>query len=448
MPAMVNLVDESKPRRGFPWAGAVQRARLSPAYSMYVTVMLALVATLSATDRNILSVLLVPIQKDLGVGDAAMGALVGSSFALIYATTALPMARLGDRTNRRNLLAIAVAFWSAATAVCGLATSFVQLLLARVGVAAGESAQHPVTMSMIADMFPASRRGAAISVITIGSVVGYSLGAFLAGTLNDHYGWHVALMAVGLPGVLLALVIFFTVPEPIRGAHDGGVRHDPTGATLKSSLAYLMKLKTMPPLVLGLIFLNIAFSGWLIWLPAFLMRVHHLKAAQMSAVFGLIVGVGAILSNIVAGVLSDKLAQRGTRWRLYYCCISLVLSIPFLAASSLIDDTTLAVACMVAYTLVSGGLTTVTGAAVLSVARPTMRAFMTAILAFCVSVFGGGVGPYLIGLLNDILKKTYAEEALRYTLLVAPVMLFLALICFFIASRFIDDDAARANAEA
>lgn len=408
----------------------------------WITVVLGLVWFLAATDRNILSVLLVPIQKDLGVGDAAMGALTGLAFSLVYATAALPLAWVADRSNRRNFLAVAVAFWSAMTALCGFASSYMTLLFARFGVAAGEAAHGPTSMSMIADVFPAPKRGAAISVLTIGSALGFSAGAFIAGVLNDRFGWQGALMAVGAPGLLVAILVRLTVPEPKRGAQDASAARA-TPVSVTATLKTLGAVRTFWPLMTGMIFLNIAFLGWLHWLPAFLMRVHHLSATNMSAIFGLIVGVGGVASNIVAGVASDRLAVRGARWRMYYCVGMGLVSLPLLAVGLLLQSTPAAVACLMIYSLAAGGLTTVTSAAAVSIAPSTMRASMMALIAFAVAVFGGGLGPFLIGLLNDALHARLGVNAVRYTLLIGPLWIGLATLMFLIASRSIDGDVAQ-----
>ena len=411
----------------------------------WTVTMLGVVAMLAAVDRNILSVLLVPIQKDLGVSDAAMGALTGTAMALVYATVALPMGRLADRINRRNLIAVALAAWSVATAACAMASGFLHLFVARLAVGAAEAAQPPATMSMIGDLYPAVRRGAAISVVIVGSTIGYSLGSFVAGVLNDRYGWRGAMLAVGLPGILVALLVRFTVSEPTRGVQDGGGQAAvlPRG-TLVQQLRQCARIRTFRPLVLGLICMNMAFTGWLAWAPAFLMRVHHLSATEMSALFGLVVG-GAALANMVAGVLSDRLARRGARWRLYYCSAVIALVAPALAASSLVESLNASIACLLFYTLVSGGLTTVTTATYVSLAPPTMRAFVTALMLFCSLVLGAGVGPLLFGVLNDAISRTQGAEALRYSMLLGPALLVAAGVLYLVASRTVDADTAAAT---
>jgi len=413
----------------------------------WAVTMLGAVGMLAAVDRNILSVLLVPIQNDLKVSDGAMGALTGTTMALVYATVALPIGRLADRTDRRKLLAFALAAWSVATAACGMAVNFLQLYLARLAVGAAESAQPPATMSMIGDLYPAARRGAAISVVVVGMTIGFSLGSFIAGVLNDHYGWRGAALAVGLPGLLLALLLRFTVAEPVRGGQDGAKPTEISKGTFRQQLRQCARIRTFYPLVLGVVCMNMAFTGWLGWAPAFLMRVHHLSATKMSALFGIVVG-GAALANMVAGVLSDRLAKRGARWRLYYCFAVIALAAPALAASSLVTGLGASIACLLFYTLVSGGLTTVTMATYVSIAPPQMRAFVTALVFFCIAVFGGGSGPLVFGLVNDVVSKTHGAEALRYTMLLGPALLAIAAVLYLVASRTVDEDTAIAAGEA
>lgn len=418
--------------------GAVQSRRA------LTTFLLAVVAMLAMTDRNIMSILLVPIQNDLGVSDAAMGALSGTAFAVVYATAALPMARLADRGNRRNLIAAAVAFWSAATALCGMASTYMHLLVARIGVAIGEAPAAPASMSMIGDLYPAERRGIAVAVVSVGTAVGVSLGAYVAGALSDLHGWKVAFIAVGLPGLVVALLVWLAIPEPVRGAMDGGLKADPDAGSTWRCLRYLASVPTIRSLLVAKVILNVAWSGWLIWVPAFFMRVHGMSTTEMSAWFGAVVGVSAVISTIMGGVISDWLAKRGGRWRLYYIVWVLLAGAPLVALSCLVESTVLAWTLIFFYALITGGVTGVSTAAGLCIVRPGMRAFMTAVMAFCISAIGAGAGPFLIGRLNDTLARTMGDEALRYTLLTSPVLVVVAAAAFLWASRTMDADCERA----
>jgi MFS family permease len=427
---------EAPARGGEAGASAARSGR-----ALYITFVLALVAMLSSADRNILSVLLVPIQNDLGVNDTAMGVLSGLAFTLVYATVALPMARIADRGNRRNLMAAAVTFWSAMTFLCGFANSFVTLLLTRMGVAAGEAAAQPAQASMIGDLF-SKRRGTAFGFITVGTLVGLSVGAFVAGTVNDLYGWKVAFMVLGAPGLIVALLLLFTVREPARIEHAGTASDAPL--SWRDTLKYLTTVRSLRGLLVGQIFLGVAFNGYLTWLPAFLMRVHGMTTSQMSFWYGTAIGVGAIFANIIGGYVSDLLAARGSRYRLYLMGGMMLVSAPIVVGAVFANALPLVIAMMILYSFCAGGVTAVGLATGVEMVRPRTRGFTIAALNFCVLVLGGGLGPILLGAINDQMKLTYGDMALRYTLLIVPAFLLLAAIGFFLASRHADHDAAAA----
>jgi predicted MFS family arabinose efflux permease len=421
------------------------RAEFSVAYNAYITLTLALVFMLAATDRNILAILLVPIQKDLGVSDTAMGALTGTAFSLVYATTALPLARLADRGDRRNLIAGAVAFWSAMTAFCGVATSFVTLLLARMGVAVGEAAHQPSIMSMVGDLYPRQRRGMAIAWLSVGAAVGIAFGAYVAGLLSDRHGWRTAFFVMAAPGLVVALLVIFTLPEPKRGAFDAPPKSLAEKDTLWNGVRYLAKIPTIPRLLAAKLLMMIGFQAWLVWLPAFFMRVHGMTTTEMSAGFGSMVGLGAVTSNLLAGFIGDRLSKRGERWRSYYCTIAILAGVPAYLLTILSPSGFWSMIGLLIVSVVVGGATSASLTAGLSVVRPTSRGLMTAAMAFCISVIGGGIGPLLIGGLNDSLKAVYGDHAVRYTLLAVPVIMTLSAIMYYFAGRTTDKDAAAAQ---
>jgi MFS family permease len=323
------------------------------------------------------------------------------------------------------------------TAICGLSGGFIQLLLARIGVAGGEAAHAPASMSLVGDVFPEAKRGAAVSVLTIGSALGFSVGAYLAGVLNDRFGWHVAMMAVGLPGLLVAALLWLTVADPPRSI--------PAGALVRPSVVegvkQLARLRTLPPLIAGMVLLNFAFLGWLGWAPAFLMRTHHMSATEMSAVFGIVVGLGGVISSIVAGIASDRLSRRGIRWRMYYCVAMALVAAPLMATGLLVRSTPLAISMLALFSLAAGGLTTVSNVSVLSIAPKSLRATMMALAALAIALLASGLSPVVIGALNDALKPGFGEMAVRYSLLTAPACLALSGLLFLLASRSIDADA-------
>lgn len=415
----------------------------SRVYIAYVTLMLALVFMLASIDRNIMSVLLVPIQQDLKVSDTAMGALTGTAFALVYGTAALPLARLADKGNRRNLIAAALAFWSAATAACGLATSYFTLLLARFGVAAGEAAHSPAIISQIGDLYPPQRRGIAVALVNIGSAVGIGLGAVIAGWIAQHYGWQLAFIVMGIPGLLVAAAIVLTVREPSRGRFEPIVARGFTpGQSVGRDVVALAKVVAIPRLIGAALMLHLAFQAFIAWVPAFFIRVHGLSTAEMSSRFGAVVGVSALLSMVLAGVVGDRLSRLGERWRAYYLTIVSLVGLPFLFMLILAQDTTVAWASLFMFALVSGGAVPASMTAAIVVAPPHLRGLMTAAMTLCVTAVGGGLGPLLIGFLNDSLRGVFGDEAIRYTLMTVPLCWIISGALFYWTGKAMEGSIA------
>jgi predicted MFS family arabinose efflux permease len=427
--------------------GATDRAGISDINSSGtrawpILILIALVTLFASADRNVLAVLLVPVQAELMVSDAAMGALTGIAFSLVYATIALPAARLADNGNRRKLISLALAFWSVMTVVCGLAVNYASFALGRIGVAAGEAVAQPSQMSMIGDLFPARSRGTALSIMAIGGALGVSVGALVAGVINDHFGWRAAFMVLAVPGVLTAILFYLVVPEPVRGLHDGGDVPELAGLSWKQSLSFLWNIKTMRGLLSGMIFSSIASYGYLAWLPTFLIRVHHMTTTQMSFWFAISVGVGSILSNAIGGYLSDRLVKRGARWRLYMLATVMILGTPFLGVIAFASNLVLVIAAILALAFFNGVPGTLSYAVGMDVVPSRMRGTMTSVMGFMTMVLGAGLGPFLFGLLSDGLSPTFGADSLRYVLLSVALCKLASVVCFLSVSGRVDCDAA------
>ncbi len=429
--------------------GAPRTENPSPGLKAFMLVTVCLVTVLAMVDRNILNILLTPIKKELGVSDTAMGLLTGTAFALFYCTAAIPMARLVDAGNRRNILALSLAFWSAATALCGLANSYLHLLIARIGVAAGESSANPAIMSMISDLFPANRRATAVASTTIGLGLGVLLGAAFGGYLADEIGWRGAFVAVGLPGFLLAMVMWLFIPEPVRGAYDGGAKMDADSASTWSTIRYLFRIPSFNFICLGKTSAQIATQAQLIWFPTYLIRVHDLSLTQTGLYYGLAIGIGTTVSSVIGAPLADFLARKGAVWYLWVCILSMVLAAPFALSISFAPSAMWAIALLFCWNVTA----TLNGnsaiAASLAIVRPRMRGMMTALFYFIYNLIGAGLGGLLIGMLNDALAPRFGDEAIRYSLMAMPAASVLAGVFYFLGSRTVNRDveAARRSAE-
>jgi MFS family permease len=435
--APVVVAEPSPPLRG-------ARA-ISGGYSAYIITMFAVVTMFNISDHYCMAILLDPIRKEFGASDTEMGILSGASYGIVFALAGLPLARLADTRNRRNLMAISLAFWSAATALCGAAGSFAQLFLTRSAVAAGESATQPALISMIGDLFERQRRGLAIALSMMGGSFGIVVGSIVAGAATAAYGWRTAFVVLGLPGIIFAIVFWLTVPEPIRGAKDGGVRHDPATLTTAGALLYLATVPTAWRLILASTLLLAAQGAWAAWLPSFFLRVHHLPMARMSASYGIFVGLGAVLSMIVSGFAGDWLAKRGERRRVLFLSVTLAIGMPFFAVALLVDNVWLAWGLIVIFQVITGGAPPVVAAAGAGVLRPRARALWTSLYNFSGFVVGGLTGPVIVGFVSDSLTARFGDEGLRYGMLVIPAFLLPAALIYWWASLTADQDAARVS---
>ncbi len=411
----------------------------SRAYVVYATFILGLIYALGSTDSSIMSILLVPIQKELKVSDLAMGTLAGAAFTAVQVIIAVPVARLADRSNRRNIIAIAVTVWSLFTGACGLATSYATLLAARIGVAVGEAGHGSSILSTIGDLYPRHRRGLAYGVISIGISIGTGVGASLVGWIGQHYGWRAAFQMMTVPGLVIGAIVFFTLKEPARGAFEGGATQD-APLSIPAVVKYVFSVPTLRRLVVANIVMQGATSAYLVWMPAFLVRVHHLSIVQMSAGFGLTLTLGASTAHVLAGWITDRMAKQGERWRLYYCCMALVVGLPFVVAAMLVSNTPLTFLLMFLWVLCSGGVSASATVAVLGVVKPQLRGRSSAVLGVCTAVVGMALGPSLFGAITDALKHSYGDYAVRYSLLGVPALWLLAGALFVRAGRTADRD--------
>ena len=262
----------------------------------YVLTIMMLVYTMNIADRYVMSTVLEPIRLELKLTDGGIAFLTGVSLALFYVTLGIPLSWVADRHNRRNLLAASLVAWSAMTALCGLSQGYWQLLLARIGVGVGEAGGTPACNSIVADYFPANRRPMAMTIFALGAPIGAWLGADVAGAVANAYGWRAAFLALGIPGVFIGAIVYFTIKEPVRGRLDAVV--DDATPTIAETMRLLWKQKAAFHMVMG--GGVSAFWGWgLMWFtPTFLQRSFNLSVGEAGAVVGpihLIAGIAASL---------------------------------------------------------------------------------------------------------------------------------------------------------
>ena len=384
-------------------------------YRWTVLVILTLVYTFNFIDRQILVILQEPIKLELGLSDAQLGLLTGFSFALVYVTAGIPIAWLADRSNRRNIVAASLAFWSAMTALSGLVQNFGQLLAARLGVGIGEAGGSPPSHSMISDYFPPQNRGTALSFYSMGIYVGILFGYAAGGWIAENFGWRTAFFLVGIPGIAYAVLVLWVVKEPRRGRWDEG--GTPPKSSFKQTWDCLRQRPTFWWISIGCAFSAFISYGNGNFMPSFLIRSHGMSLTEVGLALGLIAGISGAIGTFLGGFLADKLGVRDVRWYLWIPMLGGLGSLLPAYYTLLGDNKTLIIAAMVPSQILSTIYLGPCIATCHNLVSPGMRAMASAILFFVLNMIGLGLGPLTVGLLSDTFAVPFGEENLRYAML-------------------------------
>jgi MFS family permease len=393
----------------------------SRAYSRYVLAVLFVVYVFNFVDRQILGILIGPIQQELAVSDTAMGLLSGFSFALFYTLAGIPIARLSDRGSRRAVIAVSLTLWSAMTALTGLAQGFWQLLLARIGVGVGEAGGSPPSHSLLSDYFAPERRATALALYANGVYVGAGLAYLLGGWVVTHFDWRVAYFAVGLAGLPLAVLVATTVRELPRGLWEARAAAAPRAPAppprFAAAVREIFAKRSFGWLVAAACFQSIAGYGILNWGAEFLARVHGLSRLEIGTWMGPTILVGGCVGVTFGGWLADRLGARDPRWFLRLPAVVAVAGLPFAVLFLLLPSPVAALACFVPYYAISNMYVGPLWSTAQTLARPELRATASALLLFILNLVGLGLGPFLVGLANDLLAPVHGASAIRWSLL-------------------------------
>lgn len=384
----------------------------------YIVAVLTLVYVFNFVDRQIISVLQEPMRLELGLSDTQLGLLQGLTFALFYVTMGIPLARWADIGVRRDVVALAVGVWSVMTAACGVAQNFTQLLLARIGVGIGEAGGSPPSHSIISDLFPPGKRALPLAIYSSGITFGVFLAYVFGAWVSDQFGWRSVFIALGLPGVVLALLVRFTVTEPRRGQYDppGADGHPPAVADV---IRILFSSRTFVHLSMAAALHAFVGYGVAAFLVSFYIRAYAIPVDQISIValpLGFIIGFGGAIGAFAGGYLADRLSVRDARWALWVPGAATLIAAPFGAAAILSRDFEISLALYtlpLAFGYMYLGPTLATTHALV---RPRMRALASAVLFFIVNLIGLGLGPTLVGVISDHLAPAYGSDSLRYAI--------------------------------
>ena len=397
-----------------------------------VLAMLLAVYIFNFVDRQILAILAAPIQADLGLDDASMGLLGGIAFAVLYSTLAVPLAWLADRTSRSWVIAGSLVVWSVFTALTGLAYSFGQIFLARLGVGIGEAGGVAPSYAVIGDHFPSHRRAFALSIYSLGIPLGSAAGVLAGGYIASRIDWRAAFLAVGLAGVVLAPVFKFVVrdrprPAPARSTESAG-----TGEFW--SVARLLGRKTSFWLLsFGAASSSMCGYGLAFWLPSLLQRSFGLDLVETSHFIGAVLLIGGVAGMLAGGWISDRLGGRDRAFYAWVPAIAFVIAVPLFAAGIASASVPLAFMLLLVPQAMSYVWLGPVLAAIQHLVAPPERSIASALFLLINNLIGLGGGIYGLGALSAALTPTYGQEALRTAMLLALGLYALAALLMALA---------------
>jgi predicted MFS family arabinose efflux permease len=388
--------------------------------------LLTLIYLFNFMDRQIMSMLAEPIKRELDLSDSQLGLLTGFMFALFYTTFGVPVAWLADRTRRTWVIAGACTLWSGFTAACGLATSFVSLALARIGVAVGEAGGVAPSYSLIADFYPVESRGRAIAIFSMGVPLGLGIGTAIGGWIAASFGWRTAFFAVAAPGILLSLLLLVFVREPRRERVADAPPVPGFGATLamffQSPRLLLITLST----ALG------AFCcyGLMAWLAPYLIRVLGMTLKEVGSYLSIMLAISLGAGIWASGVLSDRFGAREPRMYAWIPGAALALGAPALWLATTQDDWRIALPLFGIPLGLSIFYLAPSVAAFARIVPAEQRSTASALLLLFLNLIGLGLGPYLIGVVSDAALAEHGTQSLRiaFTALI-PMFIVAALAC-------------------
>jgi MFS family permease len=321
------------------------------------------------------------------------------------------------------LIALAVAVWSLFTAAQGLAQNYWQLLAYRIGVGVGEAGCSPPAHSMLSDYYPANQRATALGIYSLGIPIGILFGFFVGGWMNEWFGWRVAFFVVGIPGIVLALVIRFTVREPERGMSEQRAMADPTAQqpAISAVFRYLLSRRSFIHMALGGGISAFVGYGLISWAAAFLARSHGLSSGEIGTWLGLIYGIPGGIGIVLGGRLADRFGERDARWYLWVVAVALLIAVPAGVGVFLSDSVTFALLFLIIPVMLGNFYQATTFAQTQTLVGLRMRSVAAAILLFVINIVGLAFGPSVVGMISDLLAPHYGVDSLRWALLICSM---------------------------
>lgn len=411
----------------------------------WMLILLFLVNVMSYLDRQVLAIVQESIKEDFGWNDAHLGWLQ-LIFGIALALSAIPIGRLADRISRQKVLVACLSLWSAATVFAGVAASFTQMLIARLGVGIGEAGVTPTAYALISDKFSIRRRATAMAVCGAGVPVGIALSLILGGIISEQFGWRWAFIMFGLPGFFLAGIIAFLLTPPRRGESDGIAEVRET--TLTQSIFRLFSSSSFSLVIVGTACMTISSAGIMNWMPSFMQRRFGLDEATVGVSIGSIVGICALVSMLAAAFLADKLSERDQRWYPWIVAIAQLLALPCVLLALFSPTYTASLLFFALSALFSSSLLAISNALIQNTAPVHMRSMASALKSMALTFIGFGVGSFMIGQLSEHVFNTGSEATdLLWALVVGASFHVLAALAFWTSAFSVRQDIAKARTD-
>jgi predicted MFS family arabinose efflux permease len=472
----MTVIPGAADQTGAPAAGA-EPDLLSRRYKIRFVALMFTVATFNFADRAVFAAVAQSVKQDLGFTDLQLGLLQGAGFAIVYAFLGLPIGWLAERVSRVRIVACATAIWSVATVLTGAAGSFLQLLLARVGVGVGEAGFTSPATSLSSDHFRDRERASAVALIMLGSPVGALTGAVIGGWIAQHYGWRATFVAFGVPGVLLAVVVALALREPPRGLADGRVKTAADQSTLKALFKVIARKPALVHVLIGGPVAGFGMTSISQFMAPFLIRSHHLPIAQGASLYGVISAVSLTIGLITGAFGTDLAGRRDRRWSAWGPVIGLTLAPLFYISAFHAEGLGQTAALLLAGGALLLCFYTPAIGMIQNMCPPHLRAQAAALYSTFYSLFGLALGPTFIGFTSDHFAARHfagafkaecvggvgargasaalsaacrqaSSEGLRDALSVGVLVFLWAAIHFLIASRTYRRDLYQAEAAA
>lgn len=412
-------------------------------YRGWILATLCFVYVLNFLDRQLVSILAKPIQDSLQISDSELGRITGFYFALFYCFIAIPVGWLADRTNRVKVLSIACGLWSAATAACGLANNYGQLVVARMAVGVGEAGGVPPSYAIISDMYPRAQRGTAMGIFNLGPPIGSALGVAFGASLAAAYDWRIPFYVVGGIGVVTAIFVYFLVPEPQRGRYDEAPVASASGIGFTKAISrfFSNKLLTVAALASGAA--NFITYGLSNFATLFLMREKGMTLDEVAIWYALAVGIGMGAGIFVSGRLIDRFAAKNRSAYATIPALSLLLALPFFIGFAMMENWQPSLALLFVPLFLNSFFLPATVTFVQGEVDPQERVISGALLLLVMNMIGLGLGPTFVGIASDYFRPEYGEHALQMAFFALAPMYLIGAGLYFWLARLI---TARASA--